>query len=251
MESPKQNPVYVVLGATGGIGSATCRLLAKEGARLILAGRSTDKLNALAHELNATSVVLDATRFEEVEACFKQALEENGSVDGAVNCVGSLLLKPAHSTSPEEWEQTLATNLGSAFATVRAATSAMKSDGGSIVLLSSAAAEVGLVNHEAISAAKAGIIGLARAASASYANRGIRINCVAPGMVRTPLTAHITDNEMALKGSVAMHPLGRIGEADDIAAAIAFLLQPSQNWITGQVLGVDGGLAHVRTRARV
>jgi 3-oxoacyl-[acyl-carrier protein] reductase len=122
--------------------------------------------------------------------------------------------------------------------------------GGSIVLVSSVAARVGLANHEAIAATKAGLIGLALAAAASYAERGIRINCVAPGMVRTPLTARLTANEATLQTSAAMHPLGRIGEASDVAAAIAWLLDPQQSWITGQVFGIDGGLATVRTRGK-
>ena len=119
--------------------------------------------------------------------------------------------------------------------------------GGSIVLISSAGARVGLVNHEAIAAAKAGILGLALSAAASYASRGIRVNCVAPGLVRTPLTA----NGAALKGSIAMHPLGRIGEPSDVASAIEWFLDPAQSWVTGQVLGIDGGLATLRTRGSV
>ena len=119
--------------------------------------------------------------------------------------------------------------------------------GGSIVLVSSVAARVGLANHEAIAAAKAGIIGLALSAAASYAERGIRVNCVAPGLVRTPLTARLIANESSLKASVAMHPLGRIGEPSEVAAAMAWLLDPKQSWITGQVLGIDGGLATLRT----
>jgi NAD(P)-dependent dehydrogenase (short-subunit alcohol dehydrogenase family) len=244
------SPVHIVLGATGGIGSATSRRLAADGARLVLAGRNAEALNALGDELEAESFPLDATDIEAVSACFAHTLETHDRLDGAVNCVGSLLLKPAHTTSSDEFHQTVTTNLGSAFATVAAAGRTMKKEGGSIVLLSSAAAEVGLVNHEAIAAAKAGVIGLARSASATYAGRGLRVNCVAPGMVRTPLTQPITSSELALKGSVAMHALGRIGEPEEIAAAIAFLLNPDHSWITGQVLGVDGGLAHVRSRVR-
>ena len=138
----------------------------------------------------------------------------------------------------------LRTNLDSAFATVRSGAKSMR-EGGSIVLLASAAAEVGLVNHEAIAAAKAGVIGLARSAAATYAPR-LRVNVVAPGLVRTPLSERITGSEAALKASVAMHPLGRIGEPEDVARAICWLLDPAQDWVTGQVLGVDGGLADLK-----
>lgn len=102
--------------------------------------------------------------------------------------------------------------------------------------------------HEAIAAAKAGIIGLTLSAAATYAERGIRVNCVAPGLVQTALTARLTANEASKKASVAMHPLGRLGEPAEVAGAIAWLLDSKQNWITGQVIGIDGGLATLRAR---
>ena len=125
----------------------------------------------------------------------------------------------------------------------------MKSGGGSVVLVSSAAARVGLANHEAIAAAKAGIIGLTLSAAATYARQGIRFNAVAPGLVRTPLTKGLVASELAEKASIGMHPLGRLGEPEEVAGAILWLLDPAQSWITGQVLGVDGGLANVKGRS--
>src|SRR5262249_40565503 len=167
---------------------------------------------------------------------------------GVVNCVGSaLLMKPVHLTTDDEWAAALAANLTSAFLTVRAAVRAMTPAGGSVVLVSSAAARLGVPNHEAIAAAKAGVQGLALSAAASYASRGIRVNAVAPGLVRTPLTAGITANDATLKAFTALHALGRIGEPDDVASAIEWLLD--QTWVTGQVLGIDGGLATVPSRA--
>ena len=158
------------------------------------------------------------------------------------------MLKPAHLTSTADWNATLAANLSSAFGCVRAAGRLLKADGGSVVLVSSAAARVGLANHEAIAAAKAGVIGLMLSAAATYARQRIRFNAVAPGLVRTPLTKGLVSSELAEKASVAMHPLGRLGEPEDVARAIAWLLDPAQGWITAQVIGVDGGLADVRGR---
>jgi NAD(P)-dependent dehydrogenase (short-subunit alcohol dehydrogenase family) len=248
MTESQQQPAYVVFGAAGGIGSALCRRLATQGARLLIAGRSQDRLQPLAEELSATPYILDSTHFAQVDACIEKAVTLFGRLDGAANCIGSIVLKPAHSTSEAEWHDTLATNLTSAFAITRASARAMQSTGGSIVLVSSSAARIGLANHEAIATAKAGIIGLTLSAAATYGPRGIRVNCVAPGLVRTPMTARLTANEATLKMSTAMHALGRIGEPDDVAASIEWLLSPQQSWVTGQVLGVDGGLGSIRGR---
>jgi NAD(P)-dependent dehydrogenase (short-subunit alcohol dehydrogenase family) len=240
---------YVIFGAYGGIGSALCRRLAKRGAHLLLAGRNEQHLADLATELRAESFSLDASNLPQVESCMRRAADLYGEVNGVANCVGSLLLKPAHLISEEEWDATVATNLKSAFVVVRAAAITMTQKGGSVVLLSTAAARIGLPNHEVISAAKAGVEGLALAASASYASKGIRVNCVAPGMTRTPLTAKLLKNEMMAKASAGMHALGRIGEPNEVASAIEWLLDPEQSWVTGQVIGVDGGLSRIRSRS--
>jgi NAD(P)-dependent dehydrogenase (short-subunit alcohol dehydrogenase family) len=190
----------------------------------------------------------DPTSFDEVAGCIDSILEAYGPIQGVANCVGSLLLKPAHLTNESDWLSTLQINLTSAFAVLRAAAKAMTSSGGSIVLVSSSAARIGLPNHEAIAAAKAGVIGLTLSAAASYAPKNIRVNCVAPGLVRTEMTRRLTDNEGSLKASLAMHALGRIGEPSDVASAIEWFLSPEQSWVTGQVLGVDGGLGSLRGR---
>ena len=105
-----------------------------------------------------------------------------------------------------------------------------------------------MANHEAIAAAKSGVMGLALSAAATYAPRNLRVNCVAPGLVDTPLAARITSNEAALKASTALHALGRIGRPEDVASGIAWLLDPANDWVTGQVLGIDGGLGTLRPR---
>ena len=116
--------------------------------------------------------------------------------------------------------------------------------------MSSAAARHGLANHEAIAAAKAAVEGLVRSAAATYAPRGVRVNAVAPGLVRTPLAARLTANPASLAASEAMHPLGRIGEPDDVAALVAWTLGPEATWVTGQGGGMDGGLSSGAGRAR-
>lgn len=243
----EESPVYVIFGAAGGIGSTLARKLAAGGSRLVLAGRSADTLEALTEEVGGLTCRVDATSFEEVETCIEQASERYGRIDGIVNAIGSILLKPAHRTERAEFDEVVATNLTTSFAVVRAGARSVEK-GGSIVLVSTTAARVGLANHEAIAAAKAGVEGLARSAAATYANRGVRVNAIAPGLTDTPLSSRITSNEASLEASIRMHPLGRIGQPDDIAGAIAWLLGDESSWVTGQAIGVDGGLATVRPR---
>ena len=234
-----------LIGATGGIGSALARRLTSNGVDLVLAARDEVRLKGLSTELhNAPYQVVNAADF----AALEQAVTAAGPIGGIVNCAGSLLLKPAHLTTEREYRDTVELSLTTAFSTVRAGARALMSTGGSIVLCATAAARAGFSNHDAIAAAKGGVIGLTMSAAASYAARNIRVNCVAPGLVETPLTARITGNEAALKSSQAMHALGRIGRPEDIASAIAWLLDPENSWVTGQTIGVDGGLGTVRPR---
>ena len=243
---------YVILGAAGGIGSELARQLARQNANLALVGRNVTRLDALAaelRELGATNVLTVAADCRESAPCdgaFQRAAEAFGALHGAVNLIGSIILKPAHLTTDAEFQDTLSINLNTSFYFLRAAVKSMMATGGSIVFASTVAARIGLVNHEAIAAAKGGVEALARSAAATYAGRNIRVNVVAPGLVRTPLSARITGSELALKASTAMHPLGRVGEPADVATPIAWLVGPDSGWVTGQVIGIDGGLASVK-----
>lgn len=236
----------VVFGASGGIGSAICRRLLDGGQAVVGVSRDAARLDDLA---NAGGHVIEAdvSRLDEAKTAIDEAESAAGPVTGIVNAVGSILLKPAHLTTPDEWSRAIETNLTTAFAAVRAAGSSIRGPG-SVVLFSTAAARAGLANHDAIAAVKGGIDALVRSAAATYAGRGLRFNAIAPGLVRTPLSERITGNPNALKSSEAMHPLGRIGEADDIASAACWLLHPENDWVTGQVIGVDGGLANCRSK---
>jgi NAD(P)-dependent dehydrogenase (short-subunit alcohol dehydrogenase family) len=217
MNKDTDKPRVMIFGATGGIGSALARQLTELNYGLILAARISERLYKLAAELKADSFEVEATDSASVESCMTKVFEKHGKLDGVVNCVGSLLLKPAHSTTDEEWSGVLAANLNSSFYVLRsAATRMMRGGGGSIVLMTSAVAQRGMINHEAIAAAKAGVVGLAQSAAATYARYNIRVNCVAPGLTRTPLTESLTRHEGSLKASAALHPLGRIGEPNEV-----------------------------------
>ncbi len=248
MTSP-DSPVVIILGATGGIGSEVVNRLSARGCNLVLAARNETNLSLLATRTGAMAIPTDATDPDQVQALVQQTVQHFGRIDAVVNCVGSILLKPAHLTSIDEYRETMALNLDSAFFVVKHVSRAMMKTGGSIVLCSSAVARTGLFNHEAIAAAKSGIEGLVRAAAATYAQRGIRVNCVAPGLVETPLSARLTANEASRATSEAMHALGKLGTPGDVAEAIDWLVDGTRSsWVTGQVIGVDGGLGSVRPR---
>lgn len=238
-------PVTWIIGATGGIGAALARRIAPR-AQLVLSARTDAPLNALAGELGAHAVPMDATQPESIQQALASIMQTHGRIDAVVLAVGSVLLKSAHRTSLDEWHATITQNLHAAFYVTRAVTEKMQrqAGGGAILLFSTAAAQIGFANHEAIAAAKAGVEGLARATAASYAPRNIRVNVIAPGLVDTPLAQPITTNAAALEASRQMHPLGRIGVADDVAHIAEAVL--TSTWMTGQVVVVDGGLAGIK-----
>jgi NAD(P)-dependent dehydrogenase (short-subunit alcohol dehydrogenase family) len=247
--SKESRGVVFVAGGSGGIGSAVARRLGANGWHPVIAGRDRDRLDAVAREIGAEALAMDATDPGAVDSALGQVVDRHGRLDGLVNCVGSILLKPAHLTSDEDWATTVAVNLTSSFYLLRGAARIMgRAGGGAMVFCSSVAAGRGLPNHEAIAAAKAGIEGMVRAAASTYAKQKIRVNCVAPGLVRTPLSRSLTENEASLKASTSMHPLGRIGEPGDVASAIGWLMSEEQGWVTGQVIHVDGGIAAVQAR---
>lgn len=191
----------------------------------------------------------DATRLEDMNRAIasfvgSSAGTEQGSrvLDGYVHFPGSLLLKSAHATKVEEWEEILRVNLTSAFIGLKAALIPMRKQGhGSLVFLSSVAASRGLPSHEAIAAAKAGIEGMARSAAASYPH--LRMNCVAPGLTAARMTQRIISSEPALQASLSLNAIKRPGTGNDIAAAVEFLLGEGSAFVTGQVIAVDGGMS--------
>ena len=153
-------------------------------------------------------------------------------------------MRPPHLVSDRDFEHTININLKSAFSVVRSAGKLLSDS--SIVLMSTAAVSIGLANHELIVAAKAGVESIVKSASQTYAKKSLRFNAVAPGLVDTPLSSRIVNNPVALQVSEKMHAAGRIGKTRDVSQMIRFLLNPSNNWITGQTFYVDGGLSSTK-----
>ena len=227
----------LIIGAAGGIGSELVQDLM--GTSNLLLGYYNSSLN-----VPVESDKVDATDFKSVTNFIQKGLDKFGSIDALVCLPGSLILKPAHKCTEEEFYNTIDTNLKSSFAVTRAAGELLKDC--SIVLMSTAAASVGLANHELIASAKSGVEGLARSAAKTYARKNLRFNTISPGMVETPLTSSITSNDIIRKASEKMHALQRIGKPRDIANMIKFLINPENNWITGQNFIVDGGLSSTK-----
>ncbi len=232
----------ILFGASGGIATALRQCLEKQNWRITAVTRNPE--NVLDPGPHTRIVKADATTESGVRAAFAFAETEFGIPSTSVNCLGNVLLKPVHRTSVLEFSEVMKLHVFSSFLILREACGKMK-PGSSIALLSSVAVQTGLHNHESIAAAKGAIEGLTRSAAATYAPKGIRVNAVAPGLTETPATANLC-KEPARSISEKMHPLGRIGQPRDVASALAWLIDPEQSWVTGQILHIDGGLGQLR-----
>ncbi len=227
----------LIFGATGGVGGALARRLAADGRSLHLAGRDSEALAALATEIGAAATPFDALDEASIAGAVRDA---GGELSGLAFCVGSILVKPLARSSAEEMLAAYRLNAIAPMIALREAAPALAAGEGAAVLFSSVAAGTGLSGHAVIGSAKAAVEGLARSAAAELAPK-IRVNCIAPSLMQTKMAAPMTGNEALAKGIAKLHPLKRLGEAEDAAALAAFLLSPAAGWITGQVIGVDGG----------
>jgi NAD(P)-dependent dehydrogenase (short-subunit alcohol dehydrogenase family) len=241
----------LISGATGAVGSALAKRMAAQH-QLLLTARDAQKLAALAAETNAHWVGADLLTAEG-SAAVQAFADRHGPVDAFAHCVGSTVIRPLHLTSEADWTQQIQLNATTAFVLLKwfVAQGLKAKQQGTAVLMSSVVAEAGFANHEAIAAAKAAVTALAQSAAASYADKGIRINVVAPGLTRSAMTARFIATPEAEARSAALIPTGRIGEPQEVAAAIGFLLSPEAAHITGQVIRVDGGQGALRPLPRV
>lgn len=234
---------YLIFAGTSTIAKDLIRKLKIFNCNLIFTSRSEDKAKLIKEEFGYDfEICQDLSNFNQVEKIFEIAKEKLGSIDGVVNFSGSILLKAAHQTKFEEYLDIIHKNLTTSFAITRGAGKYLN-NGGSVVFVSSVAASIGISNHEAIAAAKSGIEGLIRSAACTYGSKNIRFNAVAPSLTDTNLSKAITQNETMLQISSKMHILGKIGNVGDISRACSFLLNPENDWITGQIIKIEGGFS--------
>jgi len=239
--------VAIVTGAGDGIGAATARALAAASYRLMLVDVSPEGLERSRAALGSAeveAVVADVTDEADVAQIVTQTLASFSRVDVLVNVVGgSRPGKTVVELALEEWDRLLALNLTSVFLMCRAVVPSMVAGGGgAIVNVSSGAGLRGMSANPGYVAAKAGVVALTRALAIDHGGQGVRVNCVAPGPVRTPLMArNRTPEEIAAIGKLAI--VGRIGEPEEIAAAIVWLAGGESSYLMGQTLEVDGGIA--------
>ncbi len=236
----------LIFGATGGIGAALARRLAADGTPLVLSGRKTDALATLAGELGAAHVAADVCDENALQAVVENAAGAEG-LAGLAFCVGSITLKSLRAATVEDFLDAFRLNTLAPALAVKAAAKPLAAAGGSVVLFSTVAVQQGFANHSVIGSAKGGVEGLTRALAAELAPK-VRVNAIAPSLTDTPLAAPITSSEPMAKAIAAAHAVPRLGQPEDSAALAAFLLGPDSGWITGQVMAVDGGRSHVRTK---
>jgi NAD(P)-dependent dehydrogenase (short-subunit alcohol dehydrogenase family) len=227
----------VVVGATGGIGGALARRLAARGAQPFLVARDAGKLAALGAELDAPWQAADVTD----TAALKAAVAAAGTpLAGLAFCVGSILLKPATRLAEGDYLDAFRLNVVAAAMAVQAAIPGLVAGKGAVVLFSSVAARTGFPNHAAIGAAKAAVEGLAVSLAAELAPN-VRVNAIAPSLTQTQLAEPLTRSPQMAEAIARQHPIPRLGTAGDQAGLADFLLSDAASWITGQVIGVDGG----------
>lgn len=221
---------FIVVGGTSGIGMAISETLNQRGLKVTTISRRLEGLNGIDH------IPLDVTQTE------ISPDKLSGKIKGLVYCPGTINLKPFRSLSQEDFENDWNVNFLGAVRSLKTLLPKIKENRGSVVLFSTVAVKQGMPFHASIGSAKAAVEGLTRSLAAEYAP-DVRVNCIAPSLTDTPLTERLLSTGERRKASADRHPIGRVGVPDDIAQMACFLLSDQSSWITGQIIGVDGGLS--------
>ena len=241
------NKTILITGAASGIGAACARRLHGEGANVVALDVHQNALDALADSFSGTERLhcaqLDVTDYERVKTLIPQLAASHPNLSGLINCAGIRGIGTWKDYTPEQWKRVVEVNLDGTFYTCQAFAQALVDAGspGAIVNISSTAGLRAIPNRLAYVAAKMGVSGITQAMSLEMGPLGIRVNAIAPGVIRTPMVQSTLDDSAKVKQIEMSYPLGRIGEPEDIAGAAAFLLSEDASFITGVILPVDGG----------
>jgi len=233
---------YLIFGATGSIGSSLANQLYNEKRDCHLIGRNEEELKKLANKLSYSFSVCDVLKMDFT----KELLEELADVEvlGMAYCVGSIDIKPFKLTKSRDFVSSYVLNLVAVTEIIRNFESNLKKNNASVVLFSTVAAKKGFANHSIISSAKSGVEGLTVSLAAELAPN-IRVNCIAPSLTKSKMAKNLIKNSKIEESIAKLHPLKRIGEGVDVANLAHFLLSKNSSWITGQIIGVDGGRAAI------
>ena len=232
------NKKYLIFGATGSIGSSLANQMYEEKEDCHLIGRNEEELKEIANKLSYSYSVCDVMKINFADKLFKDLHETE--ILGIAYCVGSIDLKPLRITKAKDFVSTYVLNLVAATDIIRTFQDSLKKNKGSIVMFSTVAAKKGFPNHSIISPAKAAVEGLTVALAAELAPH-TRVNCIAPSLTKSKMSTFLLQNLKTIDSISQQHPLKRIGEGFDAANLAKFLLSENSSWITGQIIGVDGG----------
>ena len=227
---------YLIVGATGSIGSSLSKQLIDSNKEVHLVGRNEKETKHLSEKLEVTYTVVNVLEDDFVEK-IKSDIED---IKGIAYCVGSIDLMPFRMVTQNDFNKCMKLNLYSAVELIKGFQENLKKNKGSIVLFSTIAAQRGFTNHSIIASTKAAVEGLAVSLAAEFAPN-IRVNCIAPSLTNSKIAQPMIKNTAIAEGIAKAHPLKRIGEGKDGAALAKFLLTDESSWITGQVIAVDGG----------
>ena len=229
---------YLIFGATGSIGSKLSENMHESDKEVHLIGRDEEELKKLASKLNSEYSVIDILSDNLSETIKENFGDKN--ISGIAYCIGSIDLKPLRVSKKEDFKKCLDVNFFPVIEIIKSLQDNLKKNNGSIILFSTVAVKKGFTNHAIISSAKGAIEGLTVSLAAEFAPN-IRVNCIAPSLTDSKMSQSILKNKMMADGIAKSHPMKRIGQAADIASMAKFLLSDESPWITGQIIGVDGG----------
>ncbi|MBV8475983.1 MAG: SDR family oxidoreductase [Acidobacteria bacterium] len=248
MSERLKGKVGIVTGAGSGIGRACAVALAEEGASVALVGRRKDRIEAVTHHIGdfALAIAADVTRSADIDRVVAQTIKHFGTLNFLLNNAGILQIGNAEQISEEQWDRVFNVNVRAVWLLSRAVLPHMRTtNGGSIINIASTLGVVGARNRAAYAASKGAVILLTKSMAADHGHENIRVNAICPSFVESELTAEalaqVPDAAAARRERTAAHPLGRLGQPEDVAGLAVYLASAESSWVTGAVLPVDGG----------